>query len=73
MAASVYFPLQYIIADQAFFRHSMCGVPLYDTLGEEAVDFIVNQGESLTQICFSKKHVSEKNFFYEEPSVDPKC
>ncbi|GFN86278.1 long-chain-fatty-acid--coa ligase 5 [Plakobranchus ocellatus] len=42
---------EYIIADQAFFRHSMCGVPLYDTLGEEACDFIVQQAELSAIIC----------------------
>ncbi|RUS76771.1 hypothetical protein EGW08_015478 [Elysia chlorotica] len=42
---------EYIIADQAFFRHSMCGVPLYDTLGDEAVDFIVNQADLSAIIC----------------------
>ena len=36
---------EYIVADQGFNRHSMCCVPLYDSLGKEACDFIVNQAE----------------------------
>ncbi|CAL1528256.1 unnamed protein product [Lymnaea stagnalis] len=42
---------EYIIADQAFYRHSMTGVPLYDTLGEDACNFIINQGDLSTIIC----------------------
>uniref|UniRef100_A0A0B7BI38 Long-chain-fatty-acid--CoA ligase n=1 Tax=Arion vulgaris TaxID=1028688 RepID=A0A0B7BI38_9EUPU len=42
---------EYIIADQAFFRNSLTGVPLYDTLGEDACNFIVNQAGLTTIIC----------------------
>ncbi|BFZ03559.1 hypothetical protein BsWGS_06594 [Bradybaena similaris] len=43
--------VEYVIADQSFYRHSMTGVPLYDTLGEEACNFIINQAELTTIIC----------------------
>ncbi|CAG5136565.1 unnamed protein product [Candidula unifasciata] len=43
--------VEYVIADQSFYRHSMTGVPLYDTLGEEACNFIINQADLTTIIC----------------------
>ncbi|XP_059168578.1 long-chain-fatty-acid--CoA ligase 1-like isoform X2 [Physella acuta] len=49
---------EYTIADQGFFRHSICGVPLYDTLGEEACNFIINQAELSTIICDNNAKVT---------------
>ncbi|KAH9512975.1 Long-chain-fatty-acid--CoA ligase 5 [Bulinus truncatus] len=49
---------EYIIADQAFVRHSMTGVPLYDTLGTEACNFIINQAELSTIICDNNEKVA---------------
>jgi long-chain acyl-CoA synthetase len=34
-----------VIAEQACFMYSLVTVPLYDTLGAEAIEFIVNQAE----------------------------
>jgi len=36
---------EYIIVDQGYLVHSMCPVPLYDTLGVEAGNFIINQAD----------------------------
>lgn len=35
---------QWIIGEQACYTYSMVAVPLYDTLGPEALVFIINQG-----------------------------
>ena len=37
---------QYVIVEQACYMYSMAIVPLYDTLGVEACNFIINQGKS---------------------------
>lgn len=37
-------PSQWIIAEQACYTYSMVAVPLYDTLGPEALVFIIDQG-----------------------------
>jgi len=42
---------EYIIADQGFLYHSITPVPLYDTLGVEACNFIVNQAELNVIVC----------------------
>lgn len=36
--------LQWIIGELACYTYSMVAVPLYDTLGPEALVFIINQG-----------------------------
>ncbi|KAJ3414191.1 Long chain acyl-CoA synthetase 7 peroxisomal [Chytridiales sp. JEL 0842] len=36
---------EWVIAEQACFMYSLATVPLYDTLGAEAIDFIANQAE----------------------------
>lgn len=36
--------LQWIISEFACYTYSMVAVPLYDTLGPEALVFIINQG-----------------------------
>lgn len=36
--------LQWIIGELACYTYSMVVVPLYDTLGAEAIVFIINQG-----------------------------
>jgi long-chain acyl-CoA synthetase len=58
---------EYVIADQAFFRHSFTDVPLYDTLGEEACNFIINQADLTTIVCDNNAKVKilldrRKNF-----------
>lgn len=35
---------QYFITEQGCYMYSMCIVPLYDTLGVEACNHIINQG-----------------------------
>ncbi|XP_005094742.1 long-chain-fatty-acid--CoA ligase 1 isoform X2 [Aplysia californica] len=42
---------EYVIADQGFLYHSMTPVPLYDTLGVEACNFIVNQADLHVIVC----------------------
>ncbi|KAK2820668.1 hypothetical protein Q5P01_023627 [Channa striata] len=42
---------EWIIAEQACYTYSMVAVPLYDTLGSEALVFIINQAEITTVIC----------------------
>ncbi|XP_055876985.1 long-chain-fatty-acid--CoA ligase 5-like isoform X2 [Biomphalaria glabrata] len=49
---------EYIIIDQAIIRHSMTGVPLYDTLGVDACNFIINQAELTTIFCDNNDKVS---------------
>ncbi|CAM9792230.1 unnamed protein product, partial [Hapterophycus canaliculatus] len=42
---------EWIIAEQAAFAHSALTVPLYDTLGPETVEFVVNQTGLTTVVC----------------------
>ncbi|KAL5018438.1 hypothetical protein ScPMuIL_004160 [Solemya velum] len=42
---------EYVILEQACYMYSMVIVPLYDTLGEEACTFIINQAEIQTVVC----------------------
>ncbi|XP_034564345.1 long-chain-fatty-acid--CoA ligase 5 [Notolabrus celidotus] len=42
---------EWIISEQACYTYSMVAVPLYDTLGPEALVFIINQAEISTVIC----------------------
>jgi long-chain acyl-CoA synthetase len=37
--------VDWVIAEQVCNHYSMVSVPLYDTLGDEAIEFILNQGE----------------------------
>lgn len=41
--------LQWIIGELACYTYSMVVVPLYDTLGAEAIVFIINQGTCSNQ------------------------
>lgn len=41
---------QWIIGELACYTYSMVAVPLYDTLGPEAIVFIINQG-NLNSSC----------------------
>lgn len=36
--------LQWVIIEQGCYTYSMVAVPLYDTLGAEAITYIVNKG-----------------------------
>jgi len=49
---------EYIIADQGFLFHAMCPVPLYDTLGVEACNYIVNQADLTCIVCDRNDRVS---------------
>ncbi|KAF3704162.1 Long-chain-fatty-acid--CoA ligase 5 [Channa argus] len=42
---------EWIIAEQACYTYSMVAVPLYDTLGSEALVFIIDQAEISTVLC----------------------
>ncbi|XP_074519020.1 long-chain-fatty-acid--CoA ligase 5 [Halichoeres trimaculatus] len=42
---------EWIISELACYTYSMVAVPLYDTLGPEALVFIINQAEISTVIC----------------------
>jgi long-chain acyl-CoA synthetase len=39
--------VEWVIVEQACFTYSMVVVPLYDTLGTEAITYIVNKGTSV--------------------------
>ncbi|NXY89283.1 ACSL5 ligase, partial [Alcedo cyanopectus] len=45
------FSLQWIISEYACYTYSMVAVPLYDTLGPEAIVYIVNQADINIVIC----------------------
>ncbi|XP_041364605.1 long-chain-fatty-acid--CoA ligase 1-like [Gigantopelta aegis] len=49
---------EYIIFEQAAFVYSMVVVPLYDTLGEKACNYIINQAEIKVVVCDTNKKVS---------------
>lgn len=40
---------EWILTEQGLYCQSMVIVPLYDTLGPEACNFIINQGKELSQ------------------------
>ncbi|ESO93396.1 hypothetical protein LOTGIDRAFT_216255 [Lottia gigantea] len=42
---------EYVILDEGLYMYSMVGVPLYDTLGVEACNFIIDQAELETVVC----------------------
>lgn len=47
--------MEWSIAEQASNAFSLCVVPLYETLGPDAVAFIINQAEIHTVVCSSDK------------------
>jgi len=49
---------EYIVVDQGFLVQSMCPVPLYDTLGIEAGNFIINQADLECIVCDVNAKVS---------------
>ncbi|CAJ0945540.1 unnamed protein product [Ranitomeya imitator] len=51
---------QVVIAELACFSYSMVVVPLYDTLGAEAIVFIVNRADLSLIVC--DKHLQSCNF-----------
>ncbi|MED6263910.1 Long-chain-fatty-acid--CoA ligase 5, partial [Characodon lateralis] len=46
---------EWIIGELACYTYSMVAVPLYDTLGPEALVFIINQAEISTVLCDDEK------------------
>eukprot|EP00164_Ancoracysta_twista_P000625 GFYU01000829.1.p1 GENE.GFYU01000829.1~~GFYU01000829.1.p1 ORF type:complete len:682 (-),score=271.98 GFYU01000829.1:229-2274(-) len=46
---------EWVVAEQACNAYSVISVPLYDTLGPEAVDFVLLQTECETVVCSSKE------------------
>ncbi|XP_054898857.1 long-chain-fatty-acid--CoA ligase 5 [Poeciliopsis prolifica] len=46
---------EWIIGEMACYTYSMVVVPLYDTLGPEALVFIINQAEISTVLCDNQK------------------
>ncbi|XP_015243271.1 PREDICTED: long-chain-fatty-acid--CoA ligase 5 [Cyprinodon variegatus] len=46
---------EWIIGELACYTYSMVAVPLYDTLGPEALVFIINQAEISTVLCDNQK------------------
>ncbi|XP_068439860.1 long-chain-fatty-acid--CoA ligase 5 [Clinocottus analis] len=48
---------EWIIAEQACYTYSMVAVPLYDTLGAEALVFIIDRAEISTVLCDNQSKV----------------
>lgn len=46
---------EWILTEQGLYCQSMVIVPLYDTLGPEACNFIINQGEELPRVFIAMK------------------
>jgi len=46
---------EWMITHHAADAHSLCLVPLYDTLGPEAVQFIINQADLRVVCCSGDK------------------
>uniref|UniRef100_A0AAY4BG93 Long-chain-fatty-acid--CoA ligase n=1 Tax=Denticeps clupeoides TaxID=299321 RepID=A0AAY4BG93_9TELE len=44
-------PLQWTIAELSCYTYSLVAVPIYDTLGTEAMDYIINMASISTVIC----------------------
>ncbi|XP_071105795.1 long-chain-fatty-acid--CoA ligase 5-like [Haliotis cracherodii] len=57
---------EYVIFEQACYTYSMVGVPLYDTLGVEACNFIINQAEISAVLCDTNKKVGNLLDRYKE-------
>jgi hypothetical protein len=53
---SVTFTIQWVIVEQGCFSYSMVVVPLYDTLGADAITYIVNKGMSLSLCHHSPRY-----------------
>lgn len=50
--------MQWIISELACYTYSMVAVPLYDTLGAEAVIYIINKADIAMVICDTPKKAS---------------
>lgn len=62
--------VHWMLAAQGCWMHSMCVVPLYDTLGPDACTFIINQTEMTCILCDSPaKAKSILNRISETPSI----
>lgn len=61
---------QWIVTQQACAAYSYVYVPLYDTLGKEAMQHILNQTQLQTILCHSMK---EANFLLREVRSSVKC
>lgn len=48
---------EWVLAEQGSYMYNICTVPLYDTLGNEAIQYIVNQSE-LRLIVASKDKIA---------------
>lgn len=46
---------EWVVAEQACNAYSLVTVPLYDTLGPEACEFIINQAELTTVVCAANR------------------
>lgn len=46
---------EWVIAEQACFMYNYCTVPLYDTLGTDAIEFILTQCECKVLFCSQDK------------------
>jgi len=44
-------PAEWVLVDSALHAYSMISVPLYDTLGPDAVDYICNHAELTAVAC----------------------
>ena len=50
--------VEWVLAEQACYAQGAATVPLYDTLGADTVEFILNQTASPAVICGSKDEVA---------------
>eukprot|EP00455_Lapot_gusevi_P019534 TRINITY_DN2086_c0_g1_i2.p1 TRINITY_DN2086_c0_g1~~TRINITY_DN2086_c0_g1_i2.p1 ORF type:complete len:764 (+),score=291.62 TRINITY_DN2086_c0_g1_i2:300-2294(+) len=46
---------EWIIAEYGSFCHGLCTVPLYDTLGPDAAEYVIRQAECVTVFCSRDK------------------
>ncbi|XP_050392074.1 long-chain-fatty-acid--CoA ligase 5 isoform X1 [Patella vulgata] len=64
---------EYVIFDQGLYMYSMVGVPLYDTLGTEACNFIINQAKLETVVCDTNAKVKNLLDRWKETKDTLKC
>ena len=46
---------EWVLAEQGCFMYNLCTVPLYDTLGSEAIQYIINQSELVLVVASKDK------------------
>lgn len=49
--------LGFSLTEKAAFSHSSITVPLYDTLGHDTLEFVINQTEVTTVVCSGAKEL----------------